>query len=205
MKIKIQILSIYGGVLFEFEKENNTQRETILEAVNSRANLSGANLSRANLSGANLSGANLSVANLSGANLYGADLSRANLSRADLSGADLYGANLSRANLYGADLSGANLSGADLYGANLSGANLYGADLLDTFIQPHCTWVVGIKNDLIKIGCKEKSIEDWDIWFSGTEEYSTKRGTKDFAKIQAMYISLKAYTNFLKDFNEITK
>ncbi len=135
MKIKIQILSIYGGVLFEFEKENNTQRETILEAVNSRANLYGANLS----------------------------------------------------------------------GANLSGADLSGADLLDTFIQPHCTWVVGIKNDLIKIGCKEKSIEDWDIWFSGTEEYSTKRGTKDFAKIQAMYISLKAYTNFLKDFNEITK
>jgi uncharacterized protein YbjQ (UPF0145 family) len=55
MKIKIEIRSIYGGVLFEFEKENNTLRETILEAIKSGANLSGANLSGADLSGANLS------------------------------------------------------------------------------------------------------------------------------------------------------
>jgi hypothetical protein len=66
--------------------------------------------SRANLSGADLSGANLSRANLSGANLSGA-----NLSRADLSGANLSGANLSRA-----DLSGANLSRADLSDSKIS-------------------------------------------------------------------------------------
>lgn len=44
-----------------------------------------------------------SGANLHGANLCGADLRDANLSGADLSGADLSGADLSRANLYGAD------------------------------------------------------------------------------------------------------
>jgi uncharacterized protein YjbI with pentapeptide repeats len=140
--MKLQIKSLAGSLLFESESES--LKELLVGAVESRANLSGANLYganlsgadlyRANLSGANLYGANLSGANLSGANLYGADLSGANLSGANLSGANLSGADLSGANLYGADLSGANLSGANLsganlYRANLSGANLYGADL----------------------------------------------------------------------------
>ena len=66
-------------------------------AINTRANLSRANLSRAYLSRANLSRANLSRANLSDANLFRANLSDANLSRANLSDAYLYGANLSGA------------------------------------------------------------------------------------------------------------
>ena len=66
--IKIQVKSIYGDVLFEYSKPDNTLRDTILEAVKQRANLSGANLSGADLSGADLSGANLSGADLSGAN-----------------------------------------------------------------------------------------------------------------------------------------
>ena len=103
-KVKIQIKSIFGDVLFEYEKENNTLKDTLEKGIKSGANLRWANLS----------GANLRWANLSGANLSGANLSRANLSRANLSEADLSGANLSRANLSEADLSGANLSGANL-------------------------------------------------------------------------------------------
>ena len=112
--IKIQIKSIWGEVLFEYEKEDNTIKETLLEAVKKGAYLSGANLSGANLSGANLSGANLSGAYLSGANLRGANLSDANLSGAYLSGAYLRGAYLSGAYLSDANLSDANLSGAYL-------------------------------------------------------------------------------------------
>ena len=48
--IKIQIKSIYGSVLFEYEKENNTIRETLLKAIEGDADLSYANLSGANLS-----------------------------------------------------------------------------------------------------------------------------------------------------------
>ena len=55
--IKIQIKSILGSVLFEYEKKNNTTKDTLVEAVNRRANLIGADLRRANLSGAYLSGA----------------------------------------------------------------------------------------------------------------------------------------------------
>jgi hypothetical protein len=122
--IKIQIKSVFGSALFEYEKENNTIKETVIQAVKSGAYLSGADLSGANLSRADLSGAYLSGAYLSRADLSGADLSGANLS-----GAYLSGANLSRADLSRANLSGASLSRADLSGANLSRASLYGADL----------------------------------------------------------------------------
>ena len=131
-KIKIQIKSRWtGNILFEYEKENNTIKDTVVEA-----NLRGAYLSGADLSGAYLSGADLSGAYLSDANLRGADLSGAYLRGANLRGADLRGANLRGADLRGADLSDANLSGAYLRGADLSDANLSdaylrGADLSD--------------------------------------------------------------------------
>ena len=54
-KIKIQIKSIFGGVLFEYECEDNTIAKTVTEAVKSSADLSSADLSSANLSSANLS------------------------------------------------------------------------------------------------------------------------------------------------------
>jgi hypothetical protein len=76
MKTKIEIKSIWGGILFEFSKEKNTIKDTLIEAEKSGANLSGAYLSGANLSGADLSWADLSWANLSGANLSGANLKK---------------------------------------------------------------------------------------------------------------------------------
>ena len=85
--IKIQIKSIWGTILFEYEKENNTMKDTLMEAVKKRADLRGANLRGANLRGANLRGANLGGANLRGANLGDADLGDANLRGANLRGA----------------------------------------------------------------------------------------------------------------------
>ena len=133
-KIKLQIKSIAGSILFEYEKEDNTILQTLIAAIKEGANLYGAYLYGANLYGANLEGANLEGANLKGANLEGANLKGANLEGAYLKGANLYGANLygaylEGANLYGAYLYGANLEGANLFGANLEGANLYGAYL----------------------------------------------------------------------------
>ena len=49
MKIKIQIKSIFGKVLFEFEKENNTIKDTVEEAIKNKVNLSYANLRDADL------------------------------------------------------------------------------------------------------------------------------------------------------------
>jgi hypothetical protein len=99
-KNNMDIKNIYDAVIFT--SAALSIKDTLLDALTKKADLSRADLS----------GADLSRADLSGANLYRADLSRANLSGANLSGADLSRANLSRANLSGADLSGANLSGA---------------------------------------------------------------------------------------------
>ena len=111
MKTKIEIKSIWGSVLFSYEKEDNTIKDTLEEAVRSGANLRGAYLGGANLRGAYLGGANLRGAYLRGANLGGANLG----------GANLGGAYLGDANLGGAYLRGANLGGAYLGGANLGG------------------------------------------------------------------------------------
>ena len=154
MKIKIEIKSIFGKVLFALEKENNTIKDTIEEAVRNNANLINANLYNANL----------------------------------------YNANLENTNLINANLKYAILINANLEYANLKYANLINAKNKETAILPiFCKRSYGIKGDLIKIGCVEKTIEQWDLWFDSEEEYSTSRNTKDFKQIQAVYNALKAY------------
>ena len=72
-KIKLQIKNRWtGSVLFEYEKENNTVKDTLIEAVNGGAYLRGADLGGADLGGADLRGADLGGAYLRGADLRGA-------------------------------------------------------------------------------------------------------------------------------------
>ena len=59
MKTKIEIKTIWGSLLFEYECENNSVKETVINAIKSGADLIDANLSDANLSGANLIGAKI--------------------------------------------------------------------------------------------------------------------------------------------------
>ena len=57
-KIKIEIKSwLNGSVLFEYESNDNTIKQTLEKAVSKNANLGGANLRNADLWGANLRGA----------------------------------------------------------------------------------------------------------------------------------------------------
>ena len=90
MKIKIEIKNRWtGAILFEYEKESNTIKDTLIEAVKRGANLRGADLRDADLGGADLGYADLRGADLRGADLGGADLRGANLRDADLRGANL--------------------------------------------------------------------------------------------------------------------
>lgn len=135
MKIKIDIKSVFGNVLFSFEKENNTIKDTLVEA-----NLKDADLGNASLEGADLEGAYLRCAYLRCAYLKGASLEGANLEYANLEYANLGNANLEYANLRGANLRGANLRNANLEGANLEGADLEGADYSEytSFLAYQC-------------------------------------------------------------------
>ena len=87
--IKIEIKSVIGKLLFEYECKDNTIKKTVSEAIKENANLRNADLRNANLSDADLWSANLSGANLSDANLRNANLRNANLSGADLRNANL--------------------------------------------------------------------------------------------------------------------
>jgi len=78
-----------SDVVYESKKEN--LRESVIEAVEARADLGGANLRDANLRGADLGGANLRGANLRDANLRDANLRDADLGGADLFQAKFYG------------------------------------------------------------------------------------------------------------------
>ena len=169
-----------------FSDESGTIKEALLNAIKEGANLSEADLSWVDLSGADLSGTNLSWVNLSEANLSRVNLSGADLSRVNLSGADLSEANLSR--VY---LSETNLTGADLSGTNLSGAVL----------PIYCKWYVTIKDNTINIGCKNKTIPEWEDWFNNsTEEFSTKRDTEDFKRIKAMFYAYKTYYEIINNY-----
>jgi len=129
MKTKIQINSVFGKLLFEFEKEDNTIKKTLVEAIRQRADLRSADLRSADLRSANLRSANLRSANLGSADLSSADLGSADLRSADLRSADLRSADLGSADLRSADLRSADLRSADLGFADLRFADLRSADL----------------------------------------------------------------------------
>ena len=141
MKTKIEIIATSKEVLFEYEKEENTVKDTLMKAIESGADLRcanlrdadlcGANLCNADLSGADLSGANLCGTNLRCANLFSATLCNADLRNASLRSADLCNADLRDADLRDANLRDADLCNADLRGANLGSVNLRSADIRD--------------------------------------------------------------------------
>ena len=81
MKTKVQIKTLDGSVLFEYESNNNTKKRTLEKAVDEGADLRSADLRSAYLrsaylTGADLTGADLRSADLRGAYLTGADLKK---------------------------------------------------------------------------------------------------------------------------------
>jgi uncharacterized protein YjbI with pentapeptide repeats len=115
-------------------------------------------------------------ANLEGADLRDADLRDADLRRANLRGAYLRGADLRDADLRGADLRDADLRRANLRGAYLRGADLSGVTgVLSFTFGRHFAYS---HKNIIKIGCKEMTIDRWLIDFEiigRSEEYSNKQ------------------------------
>ncbi|MRM84295.1 hypothetical protein D1003_10890 [Riemerella anatipestifer] len=52
-------------------------------------------------------------------------------------------------------------------------------------------WKIFYSQKTIKIGCYEKTTEDWEDWFAGEEIYETKRGTKEFDLIYKSFMKAK--------------
>ena len=167
--IKIEIKNRWtGSIIFEYSKENNTIKETLLEAVKQKTDLSGAYLRGAYLRGA------------------------------DLRGADLRGADLSDANLRGAYLSGAYLRGADLRGADLSDANLRGIKILKTTVFTglyHYIAMPIISEDnqhYIRLGCYTRLVSEWDADFwNNDSEFPNDGSLKSQYRVMAFEVCKK--------------
>jgi len=166
--LKIQIKNRWtGSILFEYEKDKNTIKETLVEAAKKGADLQGADLQGAYLQGAYLQGAYLKGADLQGAYLQGADLQGAYLKGAYLQGAYLKGADLQGADLQGAYLQGAFLQGAYLQGEKISKAIVF-TGLYKYIVIPYIT-EEGVKR--VKMGCHNRTLEEWenDFWNNPNE------------------------------------
>ena len=143
MKIKLSIKNRFtGSVLFEYEKEDNTIKETLLEALKQGCDLQGAYLRGCDLQGCDLQGAYLQGAYLRGCNLQGC-------------------------NLRGAYLQGCNLRGAYLQGVQIKTAIVF-TGLYEYIVIPYIT-EENIKR--VKMGCYDRSLEDWeaDFWNNNNE------------------------------------
>jgi len=147
MKTKIEIKTVYGNLLFEFEKENNTVKDTVIEAVKTGADLTGADLR--------------------GAYLIGADLTGADLRGADLTGADLTGAYLRGVDLAGADLTGADLTDADSNLLKIKKAVVF-TGLYKYVVIP---FVTEEDEKYVKMGCFTRKLTEWesDFWNNNNE------------------------------------
>ena len=62
-----------------------------------------------------------------------------------------------------------------------------------------CKWKVLRRNNYIKIGCNEKSIDEWEEWFSGNEEFETPRNTEAFQRIHNAFLLMKYEYELEKD------
>ena len=91
--------------------------------------------------------------------------------------------------------------GGEFLGGEFLGGSFLGGEFLGGSFGIINKWSFSfISNGKMKIGCKLESLEFWDKWFEGNEEFETKRGTAEFGKIKAQYILCKSYLQFLRDF-----
>ena len=210
-KLNIRIKNFYSLFLFEsnifirFVPNKTQQFMTVIKSISGiviyesnqatiKTAIEDAVIKKVNLTGANFRSADLRSAYLTGANLTGAYLTSSDLTGANFRGAYLTSADLRCADFTGADLAGAYLTSSDLRGAELTSADLTGAIKLPIY----CKWSHGITDGLIHIGCENRSIEDWDIFFNSNQVIQTPRNTEEFKKIQAVYLAYRAYLTHLQ-------
>jgi len=62
----------------------------------------------------------------------------------------------------------------------------------------YCKWSHGIIDGKIKIGCKVKTIEEWEAFLNSDEVIETPRNTPEFKQIEAVIRAHIAYLTTLK-------
>ena len=100
---------------------------------------------------------------------------------------------------------GGEFRGGEFLGGYFLGGYFRGGYFLGGVMIPNCKWVYGFQADgRIKLGCKVKTIEEWDAWFASDEVYTTPRGTDAFKRIEACYKVAKLYAELVGSTFETT-
>lgn len=73
--------------------------------------------------------------------------------------------------------------------ANLSGAKM----------PMYCKWGASVISNKIRIGCVQKTADEWESWLDSDQQYETKRGTPEFKQIEAV---IRAHITYLKYLNQ---
>ena len=94
----------------------------------------------------------------------------------------------------GGEFRGGEFLGGEFLGGYFLGGEFLGGEFRGGVMCIYSKWFVGLTfEDKVRIGCKTKTFKEWDAWFKGKEEYSTKRNTPEFKRIYAHYVAIKAY------------
>ena len=89
---------------------------------------------------------------------------------------------------------GGEFRGGYFLGGEFRGGYFLGGEFRGGVMGSFSKWFVGLTYEgNIKIGCKTMTVQEWDKWFKGKEEFETKRNTPEFKRIYASYLSIKAY------------
>lgn len=59
-------------------------------------------------------------------------------------------------------------------------------------INSYCKWRITVFEKTIKIGCKEKTTEEWDDFFENNETYETSTETREYGMIRSSFEMAKA-------------
>jgi Pentapeptide repeats (9 copies)/Pentapeptide repeats (8 copies) len=169
-----------------WESDHETLREAVVAAVESGTPLDGANLDKVNLDHVKLVGARFNGASFNGASFNDARFNGARFNDASFNGASFNGASFNDARFNYASFNGARFNGASFNDASFNGASSFSTN-------PFCKWRVHGKGDTISIGCKTKTVAEWDAFFAGTETYQTDRKSPEFLRILACYLAQRAW------------
>ena len=188
--IKIEIKNRFTGVvIFEYSKDKNTIKETLLEAIKKKtdlrdSNLRGSNLRGSNLRGSDLSGSDLRDSDLRGSDLRDSDLRGSDLRDSNLRGSDLRDSDLSGSDLSGSDLSDSNLRGSDLRGSDLRGSNICGYKIKKAIVFTGLYRYIVIPfitmedEEFIKLGCYTRKLSEWEFDFWNNDKEFPNNGSE---------------------------
>ena len=158
-KIKIELRDRWTQeILFSFEKENNTIKDTVIEAIMKKVSLRRVDLLGANLNGINLTGADLEEALLCYVNFKGSDLSNTNLRNANIQHATLREVNLTNADLSDANLEYAECEHSDFTDTKFNNTNFKHANLQGVINAPYIPMKCPEKGEFIgwkKVRCRK--------------------------------------------------